>query len=273
MSFLVIDKSKFKEELKNQSDKGIDMINRILKEKNFDKFNSKVADWNDYNHELLKQAFDNPENEYLIEYQKIAKDLAIKTVITKDTDLNSVLHELLKNQLFYIKRLIAKADLIRSYNQEDEKKSNNTNKNEVFIVHGHDEIAKTKTARLIEKLGFKPIILHEQASAGNTIIEKIEEYSNVGFGIVLYTPCDIGGKNEDKPKLQNRARQNVIFEHGFLIGKIGRKNVCALVKEEVETPNDISGVVYIKMDSDDAWEIKVAKELKKSGYEVDLNKL
>ena len=67
-------------------------------------------------------------------------------------------------------------------------------KSQVFIVHGHDDLAKIETARFIEKLGFKPIILHEQASSGQTIIEKIENYSNVGFGVVLYTPCDIGAK-------------------------------------------------------------------------------
>jgi len=145
--------------------------------------------------------------------------------------------------------------------------------NEVFIVHGHDEEAQIKTARYIEKLGFKPIILHEQASSGKTIIEKIEKYSNVGFGIILYTPCDVGAKKESSLKLQSRARQNVVFEHGYLIGKIGRDNVCALVKGEIEKPNDISGVVYVSMDDANAWHIKIAKELKNSGYNVDLNKI
>ena len=147
------------------------------------------------------------------------------------------------------------------------------NKSRIFIVHGHDETSKIKTARFVEKLGFEAIILHEQASSSATIIEKIEANCNVGFGIILYTPCDIGGKNTSDPKLKLRARQNVVFEHGFLIGNIGRSNVCALVKGDVETPNDISGVVYVQMDDSDAWCYKVAKELKKAGYPVDLNKI
>lgn len=146
-------------------------------------------------------------------------------------------------------------------------------KTQVFIVHGHDDAAKIKTAHFIEKLGFLPIILQEQSSSGKTIIEKIEEYSNVGFGIVLYTPCDIGVRKGDENNLKPRARQNVVFEHGYLMGKIGRKNVCALVKNEVETPNDLAGVVYVKMDDDDAWHLKIAKEMRNSGYEVDMNKL
>lgn len=146
-------------------------------------------------------------------------------------------------------------------------------RSKVFIVHGHDELAQSKAARFVEKLGFETIILHEQVSSGKTIIEKIEKYSNVGFGIVLYTPCDVGAKKENEPKLRTRARQNVVFEHGFLMGKIGRTNVCALVKDDVETPNDISGVVYINMDSHDAWMSKVAKEMQESGYDINMNRL
>lgn len=144
----------------------------------------------------------------------------------------------------------------------------------VFIVHGHDELAKIETARFIEKLNLKPIILHEQASSGKTIIEKIEEHSNVEFGVVLYTPCDVGSKKgEEKKNLKNRARQNVVFEHGFLIGKLGRRNVCALVKDVVETPNDISGVVYIPMDVHKAWQLALAKELRNARYDIDMNRI
>lgn len=107
---------------------------------------------------------------------------------------------------------------------------------------------------------------------GDTIIEKIERYSDVGFGVVLYTECDLGAVKSEEDNLRPRARQNVVFEHGYLIGKLSRKNVCALVKGKVETPNDISGVVYVPM-NDDSWQFILAKELRQAGYEVDLNKL
>ena len=87
----------------------------------------------------------------------------------------------------------------------------------IFIVHGRDDEAKTKTARFIEKLGFTAIILHEQSNSGKTIIEKIEEHTDdVGFAIILYTPCDIGGL-ADSSSQKARARQYVVFEHGYLM--------------------------------------------------------
>lgn len=143
-------------------------------------------------------------------------------------------------------------------------------KNKVFIVHGRDNEAKQEVARYIEKIGLTPIILHEQASGGKTIIEKIEHYSEeAGYAIVLYTACDHGrGIHETKVHPKQRARQNVVFEHGYLMAKLGRENVCALVKGEIETPNDISGVVYVALDLSGAWKTEIAKELKVSGYTI-----
>lgn len=146
-------------------------------------------------------------------------------------------------------------------------------RSEVFIVHGHDDGAKETVARFVDKLGFKAIILHEQVNSGDTIIEKLEKHTDVGFAIVLYTACDIGGARSKSEDLKPRARQNVIFEHGLLIGKIGRANVVALLKGNVEIPNDISGVVYESMDEGGAWKYKIAREMKSSGYDVDMNKI
>ncbi|MCE6978602.1 DNA-binding protein [Pseudomonas frederiksbergensis] len=144
---------------------------------------------------------------------------------------------------------------------------NGFNTSQVFIVHGHDELAKLEMADFIRSLNLEPIILHMQASSGRTIIEKIEHYSNVGFGVVLYTPCDVGSK-AGALSGSYRARQNVVFEHGFLIGKLGRPRVSAVVKGAIETPNDISGVVYISLDEQGNWKEDLKAEMRTVGYQV-----
>jgi predicted nucleotide-binding protein len=141
------------------------------------------------------------------------------------------------------------------------------NQDQVFIVHGHNEHAKNDVETYVVSKGLQPIILHLQASGGRTIIEKIDYYSNVGFGIVIYTECDIAAKR-DTLGFKWRARQNVIFEHGYLIGKLTRNRVAALVKGNVETPNDISGVVYITMDPERAWKNQLDVELRAAGYDI-----
>lgn len=146
-------------------------------------------------------------------------------------------------------------------------------KQKVFIVHGHDNAAKQEMARTLENAGFEAIILHEQADTGLTIIEKIERYTDVNYAVVLYTECDLGRSKKDPVENEkNRARQNVVFEHGYLIGKLGRDHVSALVKGDVETPGDISGVVYTKMDEDGAWKMALARNMKAVGLNVDMNR-
>ena len=137
--------------------------------------------------------------------------------------------------------------------------------NDIFIVHGHDEGAKEEVARFTEKIGLTAIILNEQANSGKTLIEKFEKYSNVGFAIILYTPCD-KGKAQNDPKYKSRARQNVVFEHGYFVAKLGRERVCTLKKHDVEWPSDLSGIAYIPMDNQ--WKYKVIDELKAAGYSV-----
>lgn len=276
---LTISKEEFITALDERINIGEDIYTRQINSMDiYKKSNVDYSNWNDYNSEFLKYSFNKEENEYKTQY--INAGLfplnMLHTVGKSQKNELTRFKDKVYSKLDNLKKLRAKTNLLRTSIQEkiiDSEKSISLDKSQVFIVHGHDDSAKSKTARFIEKLGLSPIILHEQASGSKTVIEKIETYSNVGFGIILYTPCDIGAKNEPEPNIKNRARQNVVFEHGFLIGKIGRKNVCALVKGDIETPNDISGVVYVNMDDDEAWHLKVARELRNSGYEIDMNKL
>jgi len=148
------------------------------------------------------------------------------------------------------------------------------NSRDIFIVHGHDEEAKQTIARFIEKLDLNAIILHERPGPGSiTIMEKTEKYSNVCFAIVIITPDDIGHLKNKPEDAKPRARQNVIFELGYFIGKLGRNKVCALYKEGVEIPTDYHGVIYIPIDKGQGWKITLAKEIQSSGLSVDFNKV
>lgn len=139
----------------------------------------------------------------------------------------------------------------------------------VFIVHGHDNALKQEVARMVEKQGLEAIILSEQANRGKTIIEKFEEHSDVGAAICLFTGDDYG-KAKDATSENLRARQNVVFEAGFFMGKLGRENVILIADSNIEVPSDLQGVVYT---SKTMWQTDVLRELKAIGYNVDFNKL
>lgn len=143
------------------------------------------------------------------------------------------------------------------------------NFDKVFIVHGHDGEMKHAVARLVEKQGLTAVILSEQANPGDTIIEKFEKHSDVGGAICLFTADDLGHAKTE-PDEHPRARQNVVFEAGYFMGKLGRDKVVIIAENGVELPSDMQGIVYFDKNG---WQFEVLKELKMMGYSIDLNKL
>ncbi|MEE9459892.1 MAG: nucleotide-binding protein [Candidatus Bathyarchaeia archaeon] len=147
---------------------------------------------------------------------------------------------------------------------------------EIFIVHGRDEVMKQLVARTLEKLDLDPIILHEKPNMNRTLIQKFHDHSNVSFAVILLSADDMGYSKEEGPeKAKPRARQNVIFELGFFLGKLGRRSVVVLhqEKEGFDMPSDYAGVLYIPFDNSGSWKFNLAKELIAFGHDIDTNKL
>jgi predicted nucleotide-binding protein len=227
--------------------------------------------WREYNYELLRQLFTNETiaSEYrrAITSSRIVYSDAEAFELTREhvnqyiTKLESILERL---------ELYAEPDGSRSAAAVQEASAPDSSR--IFIVHGHDGAPKAEVARFIERLGFEAIILHERPNKGRTLITKFrEEASDAGFAVVLMTPDDLG-KAEMATDLNPRARQNVVFELGFFIGKLGPERVAALVKGDIERPSDFDGVVYISLDRDD-WQTALGRELDGAGYRIDWNKV
>ena len=231
--------------------------------------------WSDFNVELLKRVVDTDElaNDYIRSFgvllmgsvpfaervKKFCSD--VKYYITR---LESILDRL---------KLIPESPALAQRTKVQPTASHPEVSRRVFVVHGHDEEAKQSAARCLEKLELEAIILHEQPSRGRTIIEKFEDYADVGFAVVLLTPDDNGAEKGEIDNLRPRARQNVVFELGFFVGKLGRQRVCALHRGDVEIPSDFAGVLWVPMDPGGAWRFTLGGEIKAAGLDVDLNKL
>lgn len=146
--------------------------------------------------------------------------------------------------------------------------------NDIFIVYGHDEVARDELELMLRRWGLNPIILSRELPEGRTLIEALEHYINqVKYGIVLATPDDVGYKKGFESQKKYRARQNVVFELGMLFAKLGRNNVSVLVKNtddlEMEKPSDINGVIYLDYKNYVSEKAEIIKRsLRKAGYSI-----
>lgn len=269
---LVVGREYFKEEVNKRIVLGEEIYSRqIQTNRQFEQARQDYYDWNDFNSELLKQSFNKPNNEYKERYDNVNQKF-IYVSRSPAEELQEFIEDV-KNKVNNLKQLIAKLSLIKTeINEPIITKEVSVATNKVFIVHGHNNEVKVNVARTIEKLGLEAIILHEQANSGKTIIEKFEEYADVAFAIILLTDDDLGKSKKDD-NLNTRARQNVILELGYFIGKLSRNKVCPLYVPGVELPSDLLGLLYIELDAEESWKFKLAKELKASGLDIDVNKI
>ncbi|MEI6533455.1 MAG: nucleotide-binding protein [Candidatus Roizmanbacteria bacterium] len=120
--------------------------------------------------------------------------------------------------------------------------------NNIFVIHGHDSVALLEIKEFLRKLGLNPIVLQDLPNRNMTVIEKFEKYaSSCVFAIAILTPDDMQAEKLDSAN-KYRARQNVILEAGWFMGKLGRQRVMLLHKGDVEFPSDIFGVLYLSFD-------------------------
>lgn len=222
-------------------------------------------EWYNAAYKLFSQYFDDKDKDF-VTFSNVDNDC-------NGYGLNSNFNVIQKNVIVMLDKIKNNRIEIKS-GKFSQSVDNNivVDNNKIFIVHGQDEAMKLDVARFVEKIGLEAVILNEQSNNGKTVIEKLEENSNVGFAIVLLSPCDEGrkaGTNEFKP----RARQNVIVELGYFVGKLGRNKVFILKKSDVEEPSDFTGVVYTDYDKSGGWIFSLLKDLKSAGYEIDMNKI
>jgi predicted nucleotide-binding protein len=154
-------------------------------------------------------------------------------------------------------------DILKTASQKQQGSSPSV---KVFIAHGHDTDTLAKVKEFLRGVGVKPIILFEEADRGDTIIEKLERCcSEAAFAIVLFTPDDYGYSKEEPIAVKHRARQNVIFELGYLAARLGRRRVRVIYQPGVEIPTDFMGVLYIEMDKSGRWKAILERELRDAG--------
>ncbi|QBZ98493.1 TIR domain-containing protein [Flavobacterium sangjuense] len=282
-SKLIISKEEFKTQINDRIDKGKTLLDYSVKvvstsidsrrkpyakydETEQQNFISEYNKWKQFNIELLKRSFDFADNEYLKEYEKAEYSVWSDWVKERKQDI--------QRQITIFESIIERLPLIPT-NFDDKivvtEKKISTNK--IFIVHGHNNEIKQIVARTISKLKLEPIILHEQIEQGKTIIEKFEKNSSdVNFAIILLT-ADDEGKAKNETDFKTRARQNVVFEMGYFIGKLGRERVFLLLEDGVDKPGDLDGIVYIPIDKTEGWKLKLVRELKAAGYIVTADDL
>jgi predicted nucleotide-binding protein len=276
---LIIARETFKSKLIEQISKGKQFGSaNIQTEEQLKLHEKEFRLWNDYNEEFLKSAFNNATNEYRQGYTSVGSMIGVSDVmrganIYHPSHRNKTLMQRIEVKINELESILTKADLIPSEIESlpmAELVTTNTSTTNpiVFIIHGHDEEMKRSVQLFLNRADLKDIVLHEQPDKNRTVIEKlIEEGASASYVIALLSPDDVQGDGTV------RARQNVILEIGYFIGKLGREKVRILRRGDTVIPSDLQGILYDNYDKDGAWRVKLAKEIQAAGLPVNIENI
>ena len=147
---------------------------------------------------------------------------------------------------------------------------------QVLLAHGRNERWMEAVAQLLEHAGPHEVTVLNEPSGGRGALA--EQFGEAGsrYAIVLLTADDIGAprvESEDEPYYSPRAHQTVVFEMGFLVAALTPGSVCVLYEEGVQLPCDLQDIAYVRLDMAGTWQPKLLLQLRKAGFDYDLNKL
>lgn len=224
--------------------------------------------WEDYNKELLRRLFSTEE---------LADEFgaSVRMIYSLGpSSLQEDLAEFRSDGATRLRRLESVIERLPLYTAASELRvpKRDAHPRRAFVVHGRDHGPRDAVRNFLHDIDVEAVVLEDQPNKGRTIIEKFEAHVDVGFAIVILTPDDVGAATEETDEARPRARQNVILELGFFIGLLGRARVAPIKVGELEVPSDVDGIVYIDFDRGGAWKLRLAKELKAAGIDVDLNR-
>lgn len=232
--------------------------------------------WNEWPHEdssfgrwNLPSQFQDAKSLVYSLYRKVAEDEAggisipAELIQSSGQTYDDAIFEFNQQFLEFFERVIQ--EIVNANPELETSTALQINGDTVFVVHGHDTELKNAVQLLLIRAGVNHIVLHEQADKGRTIIDKlIEESAGSNYAIALLSPDDVLGDGS------KRARQNVILEIGYFIGRLGKNRVRLLKKGDTEVPSDLSGILYENYDIGGAWKMKICKELIAVGIHVDM---
>lgn len=278
---LLISRDDAKSRLQERIQKGLELKQaQINSREALDTAKNEYSKWNSFNAELLKRIFSTEELA-----EEYSRWIGIGVMAMREPSLGEKIADLYKDidqKIHRIDSIIERLELIPLAHTAatvttpaDESPRLPAKTKKVFVVHGHDEIAKTNLEVFLHEIGLEPVVLHRQADEGLTIIEKFEKHSDVGYAFILLTPDEIAyikaddSKGDNERQKEYRARPNVIFEFGYFVGKLGRSRVCCLYTGDVSLPSDLSGMIYKKFTNGiEEVAYSIIKDLKASGYAI-----
>lgn len=119
----------------------------------------------------------------------------------------------------------------------------------------------------LRRLSVNVITQAEVPSRDRSVIESLEEHvARVRFAVGVLSADDAVVASAHL-----QTRPNLLFELGYLWGRLGRQNLFLLVEPGVRFPSNLNGLLYHELDERKLWQQQLTAELRVAGFDVDFS--
>jgi predicted nucleotide-binding protein len=108
----------------------------------------------------------------------------------------------------------------------------------------------------LREIGVRPIVLSHQRPA-EALIQRFENYASDAFAIVLMS---------GEPEGSTVPDPSLLFQLGFLSGRLGRRRITALFRDGLRLPPECDEVLCIPLDEIGMWKFALMRDLVVSGF-------
>ena len=132
----------------------------------------------------------------------------------------------------------------------------------LFVSHGPKDPSSEAVLQFMQQLSMAVI----EADHTNGLIDTLEGRNDMTFVVVMNVVDHVeNGKGS--------LSESSIFKLGYCAGKLGIKRMCMMHSPTHPQIGDTQGISHVPVDPNGGWQLHLARQMKRSGCDVDLNRL
>ena len=135
----------------------------------------------------------------------------------------------------------------------------------LFVSHGPKDPSSEAVLQFMQQLSL-PVM---EADHTNGLIDTLDGRNDMGFVVVMNAidHVDGGGKAS--------ISENSLFKLGYCAGKLGLKRMCMMhgPTHPASSAGEAQGIAHLAVDGNGGWQLHLARQMKRAGMDVDLNRL
>ncbi len=131
----------------------------------------------------------------------------------------------------------------------------------LLILATADDAARKSVGEFLHELDFRIEVIDRAAAAGRSVAELLGADQHAAFAVLV---ADAAAIQQDASSWE--------FELGYCAGRLGCDRVF-VASATSEAPVDKHGIHHLAIDPNGGWQLQMARNLKRAGVPVDLNRL